>query len=297
MVVVGGSQKSLCDEIVQLRFETVKKNSRFVLCRKKFGNMELSKCKNFNQYPPGNTLYERTKSHFSNRISSSFLYFNEAATVCQNIINKKNNNGHRLKGTEGAIFQDLSAENPTVSQQRGASIINLCNDKGDDIWKCLNSIDDHEHYYHAAHVIATSILPIEKTNIVQSDEQLKKLFCKVSIMSGYTERLPAFINQGVERVFDKWQVESIKKVLDNCNDYYTNGGNTFKGYLKHLQMNLNAYRAKTRVNINKVVLLLAEKSVAGYYKTDNNSFVNTYTRTVGSFLEAISPASKRRREN
>ena len=137
---------------------------------------------------------------------------------------------------------------------------------------------------------------MKNTKIYQSDKELRKQFCKVSIMSGYTERLPAFINQGVDRVFDKWQVESIKKVLENCNDYYKNGGDKFKGYLHDLQKNLTAY--KPHVDINEAVHNLAKESVDGYYNTDYTSFGHTYTRTVCSFLESISssPARKKRKD-
>ena len=308
LVVFARSRESLCDEIEKLR------KSRFFLCQKKFGTMELPKCK-YIQIPSGNTLKKRIESHFLNRISSSFIYFEEVAKLCYN-------HGPQLKNTGRAIFQDRSAENPTASPKSGASIINSCNGyKGDDIWKCLNGIDDRKHYYHAAHLIATSILPMEKTKIDQSDEEFKKLFCKVSIMSGYTERLPAFINQGVDKIFDKWQVESIKKVLDNCKDYYTNGKNTFKRYLVDLQQILNKYSARagvtqrvktratqkrrrnsrtrvTRVKIRdktcvkKAVIDLAKESVAGYNESKGNTFRYKYTTTVDSFLEA----SKRRKD-
>ena len=292
VVVFAESQdsKSLCNKIKQKVMDN--RDGRMIFCDLKdvVKNKEHYLCY---RKPRGNNFQEKVKSHFTNRLFGSFMYFKEAAELFKEIKEKKNGKPQcQILGK--AYFQDFQAKQRVIdSRYSNQTTYQKECGYSEDIWKCLNKIPYELHKFHAAHVVSISIMPKTTQNFL-SNKQLTEKFCKVSIMSAYTERLPALINQGIDKVFDKWQKKIADSVLNDPERFFEFGDKLFNGYVQILKRDLSE-RRKTHENrgltVSVTIAQLALNSVEAYLNgnQDGNdermTFINSYNTMWQSFLD------------
>lgn len=205
-----------------------------------------------------------------------------------------------------ACFQEIQARK-TPNLFKPFNLETECSSKAD-IWGCLNALNYEGQEFHAAHVIGeVSILPSlpsanQKSFLKYSD--LKRAYCRLAVMAGYTERLPAFINLGVDRIFDTWQKDMTKRIGANAKsvkEYYGHGGDElFKGYLKELshrlQQQIQKYETRKRKKVVAVHILKFARDIVGNFLS-NRPYVQRFDTRFLNMVDSFVPESRKRPRN